>query len=275
MRSLLLNAKRLGVITVDYAPDQAQQVSTDKYNATIDWSRMQRKMQFLSRNMVLELAMRLSYPVKGNIIEFGVADGYSTRTLRRVLSRLEFAQVSGARKRIFACDSFKGLREKFENAEVGTFACAPPRIRGVEIVEGYFEDSLTDDLARRVAKVAFASLDADLYSSTLCALRWLTPLLVTGSLLLFDEFLGEKESEKRAFEDWSATSGIRTIKIAEFLREPSGWGEQIDRRMLFQVIGDDETLCLVNIRRLTDAWGRFRSLAGRVKRLVSGAKPAI
>jgi hypothetical protein len=33
----------------------------------------------------------------------------------------------------------------------------------------------------------------------MCALTWLTPLLGTGSLLLFDEFLGEQESEKRAF----------------------------------------------------------------------------
>ena len=38
--------------------------------------------------------------------------------------------------------------------------------------------------------MALASLDADLFSCTLCELTWLTPLLGIGSLLLFDEYLG-------------------------------------------------------------------------------------
>jgi hypothetical protein len=128
--------------------------------------------------------------------------------------------------------------------DIGAFATEPPHIRGVNIVKGYFEDSLTDKLAAEIKVVAFASLDADLYSSTLCALNWLTPLLRTGSLLLFDEFLGERESEKRAFEKWSADTGCRTILIGQFLREPSGRGTLLsrgvlDQRMLFQVVNDD------------------------------------
>lgn len=195
------------------------------------WEDLRNRAALPPRDSVLRLAVELARRVPGNIVEFGVAEGRSTRTLRSALGH------SG--KRIFACDSFKGLPEKFENAAVGTFACEPPRIAGVEIVEGYFEDSLTNELAARVGRVAFASLDADLYSSTLCALRWLGPLLGTGSLLLFDEFLGEQESEKRAFEVWTQETGIRTIKLAEFLRDPSGWGDTIDRRVLFQVIGEE------------------------------------
>jgi hypothetical protein len=164
-------------------------------------------------------------------MEFGVAEGHATRILRRA--------SAGTKKRVFACDSFKGLKEKFENAEPGTFACKPPRIAGVEIVEGYFEDSLTPELAAKVGCVALASLDADLYSSTLCALKWLTSLLQPGSLLLFDEFLGEQESEKRAFDEWQRETGMPTMLVAEFLREPSGWGTKADKRSLFQVLGDD------------------------------------
>ena len=44
--------------------------------------------------------------------------------------------------------------------------------------------------------MALASLDADLFSCTLCALTWLTPLLGIGSLLLFDEYLGDGGAEK-------------------------------------------------------------------------------
>ena len=105
----------------------------------------------------------------------------------------------------------------------------------MEIVKGFFEESLTEALRARVGR-SVASLDADLFSSTLCALRWLTPLLRAGSLLLFDEFLGEKESEKRALEQWLAETGIRAAMIANFIRDPSGWGHNLDRRPLFQVV---------------------------------------
>jgi Methyltransferase domain len=180
--------------------------------------------------------VQLSISVKGSIVEFGVADGSSTRTIRAELRRHQVGRLSGPTKRIFACDSFEGLPEKYENAEVGAFAGPVPKIAGVEIVKGYFDVSLTPELAERVGPIALASLDADLYSSTLTALRWMTPLLHTGSLLLFDEYIGEKESEKRAHIDWCVETGIETVTLATFRREPSGWGERPDERVLVQVV---------------------------------------
>jgi hypothetical protein len=201
-----------------------------------DWEYLGPRVNPLPRELILEFAVRNTGHIPGNIIEFGVANGDSTRIIRRTLSRMERFKRPGRRKKIFACDSFKGLPEKYENADVGTFACKPPRIRGVEIVEGYFQDSLTEDLARRVGPVSIASLDADLFSSTLCALRWLTPLLQTGTMLIFDEFLGENQSEKRAFDQWLDESKVATILIADFLRDPSGWGTKLDRRTIYQVV---------------------------------------
>ena len=231
------------------------------------WERLQNRVTFPPKRLVLELSVALSEQVPGHIMEFGVAEGDSTRMLRRA-SR-------GSNKRVFACDSFKGLQEKFENAEVGTFACEPPKIPGVEIVEGYFEKSLTPELAARVGRVALASLDADLYSSTICALRWLTPLLGSGSLLLFDEFLGEQESEKRAFEDWKRETGVLAVLVAEFLRQPSGWGTKIDKRPLFQVVGDEplpylpEPARSMGDRILASPGGR---LARRMRNLIRNGK---
>jgi hypothetical protein len=135
----------------------------------------------VSREQVLRLAVRSAVRVPGNVVEFGVAQGASTRVLRSELRRVRRRQPKIGSRRLFACDSFRGLPEQFETLASGTFACEPPRIRGVELVVGYFDDALDDALARRVGRVALASLDADLESSTMCALRWLTQLIDQGS----------------------------------------------------------------------------------------------
>ncbi|MBL1209298.1 TylF/MycF/NovP-related O-methyltransferase [Geminocystis sp. GBBB08] len=207
-----------------------------------NWQNLDKYVNFSSRSQVLDFCMALSAHIPGNIIEFGVAYGDSTRVIAKTFQKYHRKFVGYPSKKIFACDSFEGLREKFENAQIGTFACEPPKIAGVKIIKGYFEDTLTPEFAQEVKSVSFAHLDADLYSSTYCALSWLTPLLHTGSLLLFDEFLGENQSEKRAFFDWLAETGIKTVLIAEFGRQPSGWGETTDRRLLYQIIKEDEKI---------------------------------
>lgn len=202
------------------------------------YSDLKDRVRYISRAMVLNTCMALAVHVPGNVVEFGVATGASTREIKRSLrqysSRL-FTRYGN--KKLFALDSFEGLREKFENAEVGEFAGAVPNISGVNFVKGYFEDTCTDELRRRVGQVAFAHLDADLYSSTKFALHWLTPMLDTGSLLLFDEFTGGELAENRAFEEWQKETGTQVIRIAEFDRDPSGYGAIPDRRLLYQVIG--------------------------------------
>jgi hypothetical protein len=194
-------------------------------------------VNYLRRAMVLEMAVRLSLLVQGNIIEFGVADGSSTRVIRRTLRRYRRRFVPWPNKKIFALDSFEGLTQRFESAEIGTFAGQVPKIRGIEFIKGYFEKTCTSELAHRVGRVALAHLDADLYDSTLTALRWLTPLLQPGSLLLFDEFSGQNRSEQRAFDSWRYETETRLARIAEFDRDPSGFGNVPDRRLLFQVLG--------------------------------------
>ena len=203
------------------------------------WSALQSKSNFVSRAMVLDICVKLAVRVPGNIVEFGVAQGDSTRAIKRALRRHGSALFSRhGKKELFALDSFEGLRESFENAKVGEFAGSIPNIAGVNFVKGYFEQTCTPELKRRVGQIAFAHLDADLYSSTLFALRWMTGSLDTGSLLLFDEFEGGERAEARACAEWQAEKGTKLLRIAEFDRDPSGYGTQIDKRVLFQVIGD-------------------------------------
>jgi hypothetical protein len=96
-------------------------------------------------------------------MEFGVAEGDSNANLAALWGDRRSASSHAI--------PFGGSKRKFANAEVGTFACEPLHIPGVEIVEGYFEESLTPERAARVGRVAFASLDTDLYSATSCALK--------------------------------------------------------------------------------------------------------
>ena len=46
-----------------------------------------------------------------------------------------------------------------------------------------------------------------------------------------------ERSEQRAFDAWRLETGTQLTRIAEFDRDPSGFGTVPDRRLLFQVCG--------------------------------------
>ncbi|MEU4674268.1 TylF/MycF/NovP-related O-methyltransferase [Amycolatopsis sp. NPDC023774] len=187
---------------------------------------------------MLALAVSVSRAVPGNIIEFGTWNGASTRVLRDELWQAKIWDHRQRRKQIFACDSFEGLAENYEHLAKGTFATIVPKLRGVRIVKGFFENSLTPQLASEVGRISLAHLDADLYGSTVTALNWMTPMLQPGSVLLFDELVGEDPAEARALVEWQQSTGIRLAMLAFFGREPSGKGDMTDRRAIFQVVGE-------------------------------------
>jgi len=225
-----------------------------------DWTECAGRTTLPTRSQVLELAVQISRRVPGHLIEFGVYKGYSIRVMRDELWRTRLYERSQWRKRIYACDSFDGLPDAYEHLPAGTFATPVPRMLGVRVVNGFFDRTLTPALATEVGQVSLAHLDADLYGSTVTALNWLTPLLGPGSVLLFDEFVGEDPAEARAFVEWTARTGLRTMLLAYFVREPSGKGGRTDRRALFQVVGDQQLtkappLPLVKWRRrLSSTW---------------------
>lgn len=203
-----------------------------------EWSELRSRITYPSRDQVVRLAIQIARPVPGHVIEFGTWKGHSVRTMRDELWMSAIWDGNQRRKRIYACDSFEGLPEEYEGLPAGNFATQVPRLTGVRIVKGFFEESLTPELAKEVGRVSLAHLDADLESATTTALNWLTPLLSAGSLLLFDEFIGEDPAEERAFVEWTERTGIKTTLLAMFGREPSGRGARSDRRALFQVVGD-------------------------------------
>lgn len=225
-----------------------------------DWKESRGRITYPTRSQVLEIAVQIARPVPGHIMDFGVYQGYSTRIIRDELWRSKIWDRRQRGKRIYACDSFEGLPEEYEHLPAGNFATPVPKLRRVRIVKGFFDVSLTPELAAEVGKVSLAHLDADLYSSTACVLNWLTPLLAPGSLLLFDEFYGDDPAEARAFSEWLDRTGTKVAMLALFGREPSGQVGTSDRRALFQVMSDKPItkaapLLPVRLRRrLSSTW---------------------
>lgn len=153
-------------------------------------------------------------------LEFGV---YRGRTLRWWASHLP-----GDGARLVGLDSFEGLPETWQpNAPQGSFSVGtPPEIEDprVSFVVGRFEDSLpTFDSPPHDQLVA--NLDCDLYTSTRCALEWLTPHLRPGSLVYFDD-LFNRDHQWRAAREWLDDPTTCAVPVAM-----ARWGHH----MLFQI----------------------------------------
>jgi O-methyltransferase len=158
--------------------------------------------------------------VEGDYFEFGLYRGSAFAHAVRVARR----HLPASPMRFFGFDSFQGLppltgvdRTSGEFSQ-GQFACALDDVRAkldgkvdwsrVHLIEGWFEDSLTQELKDhlRPAPVAVTLIDCDLYRSTLSVLAFLEDLLQEGSMLLFDDWncFGRQDhmGERRAFREF-------------------------------------------------------------------------
>lgn len=164
--------------------------------------------------------------IPGDYLEFGVYKGVTFAHACEIFSWYP----EHKHMRFFAFDSFEGLPQPkgFDAVDgytatfyEGQFSCSEKdfienlRSKGVDLarvrtVKGWFSESLTDEMAARheIDKVAAAWIDCDLYESTVPILRFLTPRLVTGSVLIFDDWRCfhniPSRGEQRAVCEWRA-----------------------------------------------------------------------
>jgi hypothetical protein len=89
----------------------------------------------------------------------------------------------------------------------------------VELIRGFFEDSLTPSLAAqaRMRPALFVEMDADLASSTRTALDWMTEhgLIAAGTLIGYDDFRVGGQHSGEAFEhaSWVRRHGIEVLPV--------------------------------------------------------------
>ena len=158
----------------------------------------------------------------GHYLEFGVYVGTSMSCMYDALTEHKLDKV-----RLFGFDSFEGLPEdaaadnsatwepgEFSaplSAARATLSARGVDLKRVELVKGWFDESLTPELLARhdLRKASVIMVDCDLYSSAKVALDFCASLIVDDAIILFDDWwpstLGEGGvGEKRAFEEFLA-----------------------------------------------------------------------
>lgn len=144
-------------------------------------------------------------------LEFGVAEGASMRSWSRLLHNPE-AELHGF-------DSFEGLpADWILDRPAGHFdqGGRTPLVDDarVRFHKGWFADSFQRYEWPTGWDRLVANFDADLYSSTEEALRFVEPHLTRGSILYFDEF-NHHEHELRAFDEFLHRTGIKIRALGE------------------------------------------------------------
>ena len=139
--------------------------------------------------------------------EFGC---YSGRTFSAAVNAAKYFKMKNCE--FFAFDSFQGL-PKTDESQDGVFKTGEfftsknefikiikentnMKIDDRHLIEGFYETSLTNDLQSKMPKIGVLHVDVDLYSSTRDLLKFVKPLLVNGSVILFDDWYCFKPGTK-------------------------------------------------------------------------------
>lgn len=135
----------------------------------------------------------------GVAVEFGVGSGESTRIIADHMP-------------VFGFDSGEGLPEDWRSEfPQGSFAYGIPTVENATITEGWFADALPGFDFEGLGYIGLVHFDADLYSSTATALKYVGPYLLPGTYCVFDEWYGydgAEQHEQRAWREFADDTGI-------------------------------------------------------------------
>lgn len=159
---------------------------------------------FKNRYELLDFAIKNATIKDGLWLEFGV---YKGDTILHIADKIN--------NTVYGFDSFKGNPDDWRsNYLKGAFAVSeiPSFAPNVQIISGWFEDSLPRFLEIHNEPVSFIHIDCDLYSSAKTVLDELKDRLVGGSIIVFDEFFnypGWKDHEFKAFMEFVDITKIK------------------------------------------------------------------
>ena len=140
--------------------------------------------------------------VKGAVVEFGVRHANSTRQLAAL-----------AQQEVHGFDSFEGIPEDWHGEGKGSYSTRgviPKVPSNIHLHAGWFDASLPAFLASNTQQARLINIDCDIYSSTKTVLDLLAPRIVAGTVIVFDEYIGNqhwREDEFKAFQQAVKTYG--------------------------------------------------------------------
>ena len=157
---------------------------------------------FHDRESLWQFLLGQEKSVELSVLEFGVAWGYCTNYF---LSRPSSIQSW------HGFDTFEGLPEDWHTEKAGTYTSDGniPKIKGGKFIVGKFEDALPGFFAEERPMASIINFDADLYSSTICALNFAKPVIDKHTILIFDEFIMNKnweQDEYKALEEFCSNN---------------------------------------------------------------------
>jgi hypothetical protein len=130
--------------------------------------------------------MKLQHKPDTLWLEFGVASGYTINYISKFTD-----------DKVFGFDSFEGLPEKWRNGyDKGMFSIngnLPNVNSNVELIKGWFNETLLNFINTQNKKVSFIHMDADLYSSTKYIFDVLRDYIDTDCIIVFDELVNYPE----------------------------------------------------------------------------------
>lgn len=152
----------------------------------------------------------------GLVLEFGVRRGTS---LNRLAARA--GQV------VHGFDSFEGLPQSWGAEPAGVLTCGaqmPAVADNAVLHAGWFSDTLAPFLAAHAGPVRLVNVDSDIYASAREVLFALAPRLVPGSVVVFDEMIGNRtwaEDEFKAFAEFVQAFGVKAeiLAVAPFTKQ--------------------------------------------------------
>ena len=143
--------------------------------------------------------MKLQHKSNTLWLEFGVASGNTINYISKFTN-----------DKVYGFDSFEGLPEKWRDGfDKGLFSRngnLPQVNSNVELIKGWFNETLLNFINTHNKKVSFIHMDADLYSSTKYIFDVLKDYINTDCIIVFDElvnypgFDGDKGELKAFYE---------------------------------------------------------------------------
>jgi len=150
--------------------------------------------------------------------EFGVSWGKSIN---------HFAKKLPDKTIMYGFVSFEALKEDFTGTSFtrGTFSTygkLPKVPKNVNLIRGWFQDTLPTFLAKIQGNFGFVHLDADTYESTKLVLELLGNRISSGCIVMFDEYLGVPNWENHEHKAWTEFATSKKIRYEYIAFAPQG-----------------------------------------------------